>query len=118
MELTMMNLYTRTVVRYSKRFRFVLRALEKALPTLEQAEHLAEQFSKQGVPTVAHYTERHGLMLVARVQADHINVAQDVVIDESAKLGRKVQVTRDGCRILPPTEEENTRTIRLKFEGF
>lgn len=114
----MTNLYTRTVVRFSKRFRFILRALEKALPTLEQAEHLAEQFTKQGVPTVAHYTERHGLMLVARVQADHINVAQDVVIDESAKLGRKVQVTRDGCRILPPTEDENTRTIRLKFEGF
>ena len=114
----MTNLYTRTVVRYSKRFRFILRALEKALPTLEQAEHLAEQFSKQGVPTVAHYTERHGLMLVARVQADHINVAQDVVIDESAKLGRKVQVTRDGCRILPPKDDENTRIIRLKLEGF
>ncbi|MDF2792513.1 MAG: hypothetical protein K0S85_266 [Pseudomonas orientalis] len=114
----MTNLYTRTVVRYSKRFRFVLRALEKALPTLEQAEHLAEQFSKQGVPTVAHYTERHGLVLVARVQADHINVAMDVVFDECAKLGRKILVTGDGCRILPPTDEENTRTIRLKFEGF
>lgn len=114
----MENLYTRTVVRYSKRFRFVLRALEKALPTLQQAEQLAALFSKQGVPTVAHYTERHGLMLVARVQADHINVAQDVVIDEAAKLGRKVQVTADGCRILPPSDEENTRTIRLKFEGF
>lgn len=114
----MHNLYTRTVVRYSKRFRFVLRALEKALPTIERAEQLAEAFTQQGVPTVAHYTERHGLLLVAKVPAEHINVAQDVVTDESAKLGRKVQLTEDGCRILPPTSEENTRTIRLKFEGF
>jgi hypothetical protein len=113
-----MNLYTRSALKILQHLHAHIDQLNRSLPTILQAEALAEALTAAGIKTEACYGMHNGTHLRASLSKGQLPQAINTLHDQAEKFHRIVIIERNERFVLAPSnlDDTETRIIELTFE--